>query len=475
MSLRTKLIASTFAISFVLSVVTVIFFLVTASHQMDENTKRIYDQVAKSFFFIQKATAQSEEDVYFELEKCKIRFSNNYILISGEGLLIGRVRDCRFYGTNYRQVIELTAQLNDLSWFIVYDREIVTEIMKDRPSALDKFVGSRSLLNGMILEGRFDPALINQIGTFTGYKLINRFSTLIMDFPIVVEGSVPVGRVIFVKDFSLTLKEILFTPLIFMGYTLVLVVVLSSLLFVVFNRIVREVTALRKVAYKFKELDFSDIPKMSDELRKDKRRDEIYYLKRSILTMAQELEDAISKLKSEKEQFEELALKDPLTGLNNRRAFISESNRILDLAKRHGEPLSLLMLDIDNFKKINDTYGHDVGDLVLKKLAEVIKKNVRSSDIPARFGGEEFVILLPKTDEKGALLVAERIRKDFRNASVQVDGKNVWTSVSIGVAAFGGSEDLDALVKKADEALYQAKNSGKDRVVIYREEDQEQG
>jgi len=98
MSLRTKLIASTFSISLILSVITVVFFLITAYHQTEENTKDIYDQVAKTFFFIQKAIAQSEEDVFFELDNCRIRMSNNYVLISGEGLLIGRVRDCKFYG-----------------------------------------------------------------------------------------------------------------------------------------------------------------------------------------------------------------------------------------------------------------------------------------------------------------------------------------------------------------------------------------
>ncbi|WP_457601190.1 GGDEF domain-containing protein [Hydrogenivirga sp.] len=476
MSLRNRLILTTFAVSFVLSLITILIFALTAKHHLEENVQRVYKGVARTFTFVQKATAKSADDVLIELPECRVRKANTYIMLTERGLLIGRVEDCRFYGTDFRSIPEFTASVNELRWFIVYDRQVLERLSEGKPEFFDKFIGNRVVLNDFVVEGDYDPKIIREIYNSTGYKLTDRFRTLIMDFPVVVENSIPVGRVVFVKDFSSILKDVLFTPVIFLGYTLVLVVVLSSLLFLLFNRLVRDITMLKTMAYKFKELDFSDIPKLNEHVRKDKHRDELFSLKMSVLTMAQELEEYINQLKGDKEKFEELAYTDPLTGLNNRRFFMEKAKTIIDLSKRYGEPVALLMMDIDNFKRINDNYGHDVGDLVLKKLAEVINASIRSSDIPARFGGEEFVVLLPKTDEKGALMVAERIRNGFRNSSVQVNGKEVWTSVSIGLAMLEEDDDIDTLIKKADEALYEAKRSGKDRVVVFkhREEDQEQ-
>ena len=296
-----------------------------------------------------------------------------------------------------------------------------------------------------------------------------------MDFPVLVDNSIPIGRVFFVKDLTPILREVLMTPLIFFGYTAALVVTLSTVLLLLFNRIVRDVVYLRRVATRFKESDFSDIPSMSEMLRKDRSRDELFYLKRSILTMAQELEALISQLQSEKGKLEELAYTDPLTGLSNRRLFLEEAKRMIEYSRRYGEPLSLLMMDIDNFKNINDEYGHDVGDLTLKKLAEVIKRNIRGSDIAARFGGEEFVVLLPRTDEKGAELVAERIRRDFKKDPVRVDDREITTTVSIGVAEIENGENLEELIKKADTALYRAKRTGKDKVVRFADTGEDRG
>jgi diguanylate cyclase (GGDEF)-like protein len=129
----------------------------------------------------------------------------------------------------------------------------------------------------------------------------------------------------------------------------------------------------------------------------------------------------------------------------------------------------VLVVDIDFFKKVNDTYGHDVGDLVIRCLAEILKRQKRTTDVVARFGGEEFVLLCEQTDEKGAMLLAERIREELAKTSVRAPSAIVSVTCSIGVSTFpecGGT--WDALFKAADEALYVSKRSGRNRCTAWR-------
>ncbi|RLJ70070.1 diguanylate cyclase (GGDEF)-like protein [Hydrogenivirga caldilitoris] len=477
MSLRNRLILTTVSVSLSLFLVTILIFTLIVKHHMDKNVEQIYGEVLKTYTFAQKAVAKSAGDVSFELPECSVRRASTYITFFGNRLLVGRVENCKFYGTDFLKVLDFTVSVKELNWLIIYDRYVLERLGEKEPEFFDRFIAGKTVLDDSVIEGKYSPDVLQSLQISTGYRLINGFKTLVIDVPIVVDNSIPVGRVVFVKDFSETLRELIFTPLVFLFYTFILVVALSTVLFLMFNRLVSDITMLKNMAYRFKELDFSDIPKLNEHLRKEKTRDELFTLKRSVLTMAQELEVHINQLKSEKEKFEELAYRDPLTGLNNRRFFEEEAKALIDLSKRYKEPLSLILMDIDNFKRINDEYGHDVGDLVLKQLAEVIRKNLRSSDISARFGGEEFIVLLPKTDDRGAFMVAERIRKDFRNSSVKVNGKEIWTTVSLGISILEEGDDLETLIKKADSALYEAKREGKDRVVVfkYKEEGQGQG
>ncbi len=475
MSLRNKLILSTFLISSFLFVVTVIIFAGLSFYHMNENIMKIHMNVTKTFTYIQKTLTRNANEVFFDLGECGFRHAKSYTLLREDGLYIGRVANCRFYGTHFLRGVEFTASVNNLSWFIAYSRSALERFAEDKPEFLDRFIRDRVVLKDLVIEGSYHPDVIAELKNTTGYKVMNSYRTLVMDFPVLVEDAVPVGRVVFVKDLTPILRDVLTTPFIFFGYTVALVVTLSTVLLLIFNRIVRDVVYLREVTTKFKESDFSDIPKMSELLRREKSRDELFYLKRSVLTMAQELEALISQLQSEKGKLEELAYTDPLTGLSNRRLFLEEAKRMLEYARRYGEPVSLMMMDIDNFKRINDEYGHDVGDLALKKLAEVVKRNIRGSDIAARFGGEEFVVLLPRTDEKGAELVAERIRRDFKRDPIKVDGKDVLTTVSIGVAQLEEGDTVEDLIKKADVALYRAKNTGKDKVVKFGDTGEDRG
>ena len=159
---------------------------------------------------------------------------------------------------------------------------------------------------------------------------------------------------------------------------------------------------------------------------------------------------------------------DELTGLLNRRAFSTVTVRAFEQASRYKRPLSVMMIDSDGLKKVNDKYGHGAGDDLLRLLARCIQQELRTTDDPARQGGDEFVALLPETGIEGARDVAERVRRAVEEAHFMHGGEKVKTTVSIGIAAFpqGGSV-LDMLLGNADNALYQAKTGGRNKVVEY--------
>jgi two-component system cell cycle response regulator len=175
-------------------------------------------------------------------------------------------------------------------------------------------------------------------------------------------------------------------------------------------------------------------------------------------------------LRSNLDQSLEAAVTDPLTGLHNRRYMAGQLEALVARAVRDGRPVSALLLDIDHFKKINDSFGHDAGDEVLREFAVRLASNVRAVDLPCRHGGEEFVVVMPETALEDAERIAERIRLHVAGAPFRVSGGREVLSVtiSIGVAATSGAGDSpDHLLKRADEALYEAKATGRNRVIAH--------
>lgn len=154
---------------------------------------------------------------------------------------------------------------------------------------------------------------------------------------------------------------------------------------------------------------------------------------------------------------------DPLTGVQNRTSMETELDRNIQLAQRHATPLSLIIMDIDHFKLVNDTHGHAYGDLVLKEFVRRVQRCLRTSDELFRFGGEEFVLLLPNTPAAGAHQLAERIRRTVARDAIASDSKSVPVTVSLGVASLIRDENRDSLFDRADSALYRAKESGRNR------------
>jgi len=161
------------------------------------------------------------------------------------------------------------------------------------------------------------------------------------------------------------------------------------------------------------------------------------------------------------------AATDPLTGVPNRRSFEATARREVERARRYAKPFAVLALDIDHFKRINDTYGHDVGDIVLKRLSQICLEKLRVTDFLARLGGEEFAMLLPETDIDAAATLAERLRTAIATTPIATPKGALPITVSLGVAQYAPNEPtIDAALKRADEALYEAKHSGRNKVVV---------
>ena len=159
--------------------------------------------------------------------------------------------------------------------------------------------------------------------------------------------------------------------------------------------------------------------------------------------------------------------RDPLTGINNRSSFRKVLDREVELSHRHGAPLSLIMLDVDRFKSINDKHGHIVGDLALKSIAKCMLSCIRESDILFRYGGEEFCIALSNTSLAGARKLAERVRRALEILVVSTSGVRLHVTASLGVATLEEKEDAGNLVEKADHSLYRAKALGRNRIASH--------
>jgi two-component system cell cycle response regulator len=163
----------------------------------------------------------------------------------------------------------------------------------------------------------------------------------------------------------------------------------------------------------------------------------------------------------------EMAITDALTGLYNRRYMETHVGTLVDQALTRNKPLSVLILDIDYFKSINDTHGHDAGDDVLQDFAIRIRKSIRGIDLACRYGGEEFVVVMPETDMAVATMVAERLRRRIAGEPfpIQKGARTIDVTISIGIAALGPDDNAAAVIKRADQALYRAKRDGRNRVV----------
>jgi len=195
-------------------------------------------------------------------------------------------------------------------------------------------------------------------------------------------------------------------------------------------------------------------------------------VKKTNATMEQKLivmKDEVNILKQDMDDLNTTAYTDQLTNIPNRRAFDEAIERLRDDFQSNAEVFSLLFMDIDHFKKFNDTHGHAVGDKVLTFIATILKKGIKGSDMVARYGGEEFVVLLPQTNYQGSVIVAQQLCDKVAKKTLIMGGENKTSlgniSISIGVAVVSASDTVASMIERADKALYQAKEEGRNRVV----------
>jgi diguanylate cyclase len=216
--------------------------------------------------------------------------------------------------------------------------------------------------------------------------------------------------------------------------------------------------------------DIGELNRILDDVMRETRitqtealrsRDEMISARQEV----QEAEVRIHVLESKLEQMSELVREDQLTGSLNRRGLDDVLERELARADRRQSPLCVAMLDVDDFKCLNDTYGHTIGDAALVHLVRVIKDTLRTMDVVARFGGEEFLIVLPDTSAENAMLTVMRLQKELAKRIFTQQEEHVQITFSAGVALRGSGEDQEMLIKRADDALYKAKKAGKNRVI----------
>lgn len=372
---------------------------------------------------------------------------------------------CFFVGISLDELLRFMENIMGVDWVVYYERRFVPDIAGGN---LDAFMKDKVVISDMVID-RFSKqdvlALPLNVKGYTLYGALLKRS-LLMEVPLTNMKGLPVGKIILIKDVSGLYKE---AYMVFIALALYSVFMSSFVAFVLFrlvSTIVNRIMFLKNITSSIEKMDFNVVHLLENS--KERWKDEVYELKQSIYNMALSLKFTFEELQEKKSELEQLAYYDPLTGLPNRRFFFDHASLLLESSKRYGTPLSLLVMDIDHFKRINDTYGHEAGDLILKNFANILRKSIRQSDLPARLGGEEFVLLMPNTNLQQGKVAAERIRVNFQNSFIVYEEKEIRATLSGGLAGYTpGVDKIDDLIKMADEALYRAKDLGRNRIEVY--------
>jgi diguanylate cyclase (GGDEF)-like protein len=431
------------------------------------NLKSLLERELKGLELVSALPKSSESGYYvaFKIDgKCT---GGPYYWLTTDSIYYGKNtsigNECWFFGVNFVELLEVARELNRAEWVILYNRDYIEKLPQE---FLDSFVKDKIFKDNYVIAGMSKQDVLNIPFDTKGYAVYGKRwnKSLVVEFPLSDSKGFPIGKVLFIKDVS----QIYINFYVLMGilsvYSFALSLLSSLLLYVFSENLVDRIVKLQKLSNRIKESNFSGI----EFLKIEKPKDELDHLRNNLVDTALTIGKLLSELEEKNRELQELAYYDPLTGLPNRRFFFEHASLIFEEVKRYEKPLSLLVMDIDHFKKINDTYGHDVGDVVLKTFAGVLRGIVRQSDICARFGGEEFVVLLPNTDLEGAKVLAERIRTTVAKNPVEHGSIVIVFTVSIGISQYRkGMQNIDELIKEADIALYRAKEGGRNRVEVF--------
>ena len=480
MSIRKRIYLSLlFSVSLTLIISFILLYFIS-SRLIEGRIRETYEFIYKNY---KEIVNHEKEDLRFLDENSAVRGDYYYkeklrdnscdeepyyrILPSGPYYGMNRLYPdgCYFVGIKLEDILKLMKNSVDVDWIIYYNRNLLKDVLD---GSIDSFMKEKVVIDNVVIDRFSNPKVLYMPLDVKGYMLHGSFlkKSLLVEVPLTGMNGLPIGRVVLIKDVSGIYKE---TYLIFLALALYSLFVFSFLAFMLFriaSSLASRVIFLKNITASIEKRDFSVIDLLKNS--KESSKDEVWELKHSIYNMAVSLKHAFEELKEKQKELEELAYYDPLTGLPNRRFFFDHANLILESAKRYRTPLTLLLMDLDHFKNVNDTYGHEAGNVVLKNFADVLRKSSRKSDLPARLGGEEFALLMPNTDLQQGRVVAERIRQEFQNSIIVYEGREIKMTLSGGLASYGPDvEGIDDLIRMADEALYKAKELGRNRIEVY--------
>ncbi len=350
--------------------------------------------------------------------------------------------------------------------FIILDLKKLKECIK--PQIIEKKIKGNISINNYIIVG--STGIHNK--EFILKNLKNRFFTYDHDgksflftvFPLVNFDGNTVGFMVIENDVTYLASSFKRSIVNFIfAYGILLIGITASIMF--FGRSLgRRLSNIEKITEKLANREFNVLEQEFEE--KEDKIDDIQRLKNNIIKMGKDLHNYIIEINKQMMKLSEETFTDPMLHVLNRRAFIQLGNTEIEKAKMRNIPLSIMVLDLDRFKYINDTYGHAVGDKVLKDFVETVREIISTRELFFRVGGEEFILLLPGADIKKAVEIGEKIRKSVEERKIKTNGKTISYTVSIGIAQMKPEDtDIYSLLHRADKMLYVAKRSGRNRIV----------
>ncbi|WP_457639557.1 diguanylate cyclase [Persephonella sp.] len=382
------------------------------------------------------------------------------IKLNGE--LIGAVS----VGKSIEDTLSLIRKYLGKNSFALLDKDYLEECMK--PDILKEF-SSKRILDQFVVVGNKNGISIEYLKhqikmkkDFFSYSA-DRKDFLLSVFPIKDFKNITVGYMVFQDDVTYLVKGLsinlfnLFAVYIFLLVGIVLAIGIMN------RSLEKRISEIEEITEKLAGKDFSVLEKYQQD--KSAKTDDITKLKNNIIKMGRDLHKYIIEINKQMLKLSEETYTDPLLGILNRRALMRVGNTEFEKARMRKIPLSVMVLDLDNFKQVNDSFGHDAGDKVLKDFVDTVRGIISTRDLFFRIGGEEFLLILPGADIKIAHEIAEKIRKEVEKRTVTVQDSNIRYTVSIGIAQMTEEDqNIYTVISRADDMLYRAKRAGRNRV-----------